>query len=71
MATGAEASPILLGTIASLLAGLATALGALPALVVRQVPERAQDVMLGFAAGVMLAASFFSLIIPGLESAGS
>jgi ZIP family zinc transporter len=71
MATGAETSPILLGTIASLVAGLATALGALPALVVRQVSERAQDVMLGFAAGVMLSASFFSLIVPGLEAAGS
>ncbi len=71
MATGPAVSPILLGTVASLLAGLATALGALPVLVVRQVPERAQDVMLGFAAGVMLAASFFSLIIPGLDAARS
>jgi ZIP family zinc transporter len=27
------------------------------------------NVMLGFAAGVMLAAAFFSLILPGLETA--
>lgn len=64
-------SPILLGTAASLCAGLATVLGALPTLFVRTVPERAQDTMLGFAAGVMLAAAFFSLILPGLEAAQS
>jgi ZIP family zinc transporter len=37
--------------------------------VLKRVPEPAQDVMLGFAAGVMLSASFFSLIVPGLEVA--
>ena len=46
----------------------ATALGALPALVLRKVPQRAEDVMLGFAAGMMLAASAFSLLLPGLEA---
>lgn len=65
----ASSSPILVGTLASLLAGLATALGALPILVIRKLSEQAQDVMLGFAAGVMLAASFFSLIIPGIDVA--
>src|SRR5262245_18139319 len=64
-----ETSPIPLGLIASLIAGLATGVGALPIFVVRQISDDAQDVMLGFAAGVMLAASFFSLIIPGLEAA--
>lgn len=64
------ASVILLGTLASLGAGLATTLGALPTLLLRDISEQLQDVMLGFAAGVMLAASFFSLIIPGLEAAG-
>jgi ZIP family zinc transporter len=62
-------SPILLGALGSLLAGLATGAGALPILLVRQVSDRIQDVMLGFAAGVMLAASFFSLILPGLDVA--
>lgn len=62
-------SPILMGSFASLLAGLATALGALPIFVVRRLSDRTQELMLGFAAGVMLAASFFSLIIPGLEVA--
>lgn len=64
-------SLILLGTFASLVAGLATAVGALPALLLREISEQTQDVMLGFAAGVMLAASFFSLIIPGIDAAQS
>lgn len=59
-----------LGTAASLAAGLATAVGALPVLFTRSVSQRSQDVMLGFGAGVMLAAASFSLIIPGLEAAG-
>ncbi|UYN97830.1 MAG: ZIP family metal transporter [Enhydrobacter sp.] len=41
----------------------------MPVLVVRRLSERIQDLLLGFAAGVMLAASFFSLIIPGLDVA--
>jgi ZIP family zinc transporter len=65
----AEWSPVALGSLASLLAGLATAVGALPALVIRRLDARAQNLMLGFAAGVMLAASFFSLILPALDVA--
>jgi ZIP family zinc transporter len=61
--------PVLLGFLASLMAGLVTSLGALPVLFGRDISRRANDAMLGFAAGVMLAASFFSLIIPGLEIA--
>lgn len=48
----------------------ATALGALPALVLRRVPAKAEDTMLGFAAGMMLAASAFSLLLPGLAASG-
>lgn len=62
-------SPVLAGVTASLLAGLATGAGALPALFIRRISDRAQNAMLGFSAGVMLAASFFSLILPGLEAA--
>lgn len=47
----------------------ATALGAVLAVVLRDVSTRSQDVMLGFAAGMMLAASSFSLILPGLDAA--
>jgi len=42
-------------------------IGALSVLVVRDPSERALDGALGFAAGVMLAASFTSLIVPGIE----
>ncbi|MCQ2996022.1 ZIP family metal transporter [Pseudomonas syringae] len=47
----------------------ATALGAIVAVALREVAQRTQDVMLGFAAGMMLAASSFSLILPGLAAA--
>ena len=53
-------------------AGFATtALGALPALVLRGLPQRLEDSLLGMAAGMMLAASAFSLLLPGLESGAS
>jgi len=47
---------------------IATALGALPALVMRGLPQRVEDSLLGLAAGMMLAASAFSLLLPGLEA---
>lgn len=47
----------------------ATALGALVAFGLRSIPVRTQDTMLGFAAGMMLAASSFSLLLPGLAAA--
>lgn len=51
------------------LAGFAaTAIGALPALALRGIPQRIEDSMLGLAAGMMLAASAFSLLLPGLEA---
>ena len=61
-------SIVLIGLLASVLAGLATAVGALPILIWKRGPGRALDVMLGFAAGVMLAAAVFCLIVPALES---
>lgn len=64
-----QISPILLGTLASAAAGLATGVGALPVFLVVRPGKRGQHFMLGFAAGVMLAASFFSLITPGLQAA--
>lgn len=41
-------------------------MGALPVLLGRQFPERTRDTLLGVAAGVMLAATFFSLIEPSI-----
>lgn len=55
-----------LGTLASLLAGLATGIGALGVFFIKTLSDRLQDSMLAGAAGVMLAASFFSLLLPGL-----
>ena len=54
------------------LAGFAgTALGAVPALVLKRLPAYVEDTMLGFAAGMMMAASAFSLILPGLDAGAS
>lgn len=60
---------VALGLLGSLLAGLMTGVGAVPVLFGRGVRARTSDTMLGFAAGVMLSASFFSLILPGIEAA--
>jgi ZIP family zinc transporter len=48
---------------------MATAVGALPIFAVRSLSQRLQDGLLGFAAGVMLSATFFSLVRPALEEA--
>jgi ZIP family zinc transporter len=58
------------GFAASLLAGLATGAGALPVLFTKRVSDRLLDVMLGFSAGVMLAATSFSLIVPAIDISG-
>lgn len=57
------------GFLASVVAGAGTVLGALPVFIIRGLSPRVEDSLLGFAAGVMLAASFFSLILPALEAA--
>lgn len=59
--------PVSLGILASLLAGTATGLGAIPVLLGGDFSRRTLDIMLGFAAGVMLAASAFSLLVPSFE----
>jgi ZIP family zinc transporter len=46
-----------------------TALGAAPILIGRSPKRRTLDVLLGFSAGVMLAASFWSLLAPAVEFA--
>lgn len=52
-----------------MMAACATLLGTLPVLMSHQFSQRAFDTMLGFGAGVMLAACAFSLITPGLAAA--
>ena len=39
--------------------------GAIPCLFIKKISPKFEDTTLGFAAGVMLGASFFSLIVPG------
>ena len=51
------------------IAALATALGALPVLFSHSLSAKLQDSLMGFGAGVMLAACAFSLILPGIEAA--
>ncbi len=60
---------IYLGAIASLIAGLATAVGALPIIFTANLEKKWQGILLGLGGGVMLAATAFSLIIPGKETA--
>ncbi len=47
--------------------GGATVLGALLGFLIKNIPHRYNDALLGFASGVMLAASFSGLIAPSLE----
>ena len=49
-------------------AALATALGTMPVLLSQRFSQRAFDTMMGFGAGVMLAACAFSLIVPALAA---
>jgi ZIP family zinc transporter len=48
-------------------AGLATGIGGLALLVLRNPSERMLDGLLGFTAGIMLAATAFSLLVPALD----
>ena len=57
---------VVIGFFASILAGLATGVGALPALFFKNISNNLFNSLLGAAAGVMLAATAFSLLVPGL-----
>lgn len=58
---------VVIGFFASILAGLATGVGALPALFFKNISNNLFNSMLGAAAGVMLAATAFSLLVPGID----
>lgn len=62
-------SQIPLAFLASFIAGNATAIGSLAVLFIRQLSQVLEDILLSLAAGIMLAASFFSLIVPGIDYA--
>ena len=62
--------PIWQATLAGVATWLLTALGAMGVLSVRNVQRRPLDAMLGFAAGVMVAAACWSLLVPAMERSG-
>ncbi len=59
--------PWILGLMGALVTALSTTVGALPAMAKREIKPRTQDILSGFSAGIMLAATAFSLILPALE----
>lgn len=63
-----EAWPVwIVGTLGSLFAGLATGLGALPIFLRERWSDASRAMMLALAAGVMLGATVFSLLLPAME----
>lgn len=63
-------NPVMQGLVAGLVISFMNLLGAMLVLVWRNPSRRSLDGALGFAAGVMLTASFTSLILPGIEVGG-
>lgn len=64
------AQPVLLALLAGIVIASFNLLGALAIVPWRNPSPRQMDAALGFAAGVMLTASFTSLILPGIEYGG-
>lgn len=64
-------NPILLALLASSFTWFLTALGASVVFFFKTIRPKLLDAMLGFAAGVMLAVSFWSLLAPSIEMAGN
>ncbi len=64
-----DLSPVLQAFLACIFTWSITALGASIVFFFKKVNKTIMDALLGFAAGVMVAASFFSLISPALEMA--
>jgi ZIP family zinc transporter len=62
-------SPVLQALVATCFTWFLTALGSGAVFVFRNVNRKVLDGMLGFAAGVMIAASFWSLLAPAIEMA--
>jgi ZIP family zinc transporter len=60
-------SPMLQAFLATLFTWFVTALGASLVFFFREIERRVLDAMLGFAAGVMIAASFWSLLAPAIK----
>lgn len=56
-----------LGFVASLIAGLCTAVGSAGVFAIKELSAKLEDGLLSFSAGIMLAACFFSLLLPAIE----
>ncbi|MGE3315418.1 MAG: ZIP family metal transporter [Planctomycetaceae bacterium] len=67
MAWFQEQSPVMQSLLAGLLTWLVTAIGAACVFFTNRINRRLLDGMLGFAGGVMMAASFWSLLAPSIE----
>jgi len=65
-----QLSPVTQALLATLFTWGVTAAGAALVFFTKTVKPKSMDCMLGFAAGVMIAASFWSLLAPGIEMAG-
>ncbi len=62
-------NPVILALMGTLFTYTLTAMGAGMVFFFKTIDKRILNAMLGFAAGIMIAASFFSLIAPGLDLA--
>ncbi len=60
-------NPIMMALIATIFTWFVTALGAATVFFTKTVNQKVLDAMLGFAAGVMIAASYWSLLAPAIE----
>ena len=62
--------PIVQALVATIGTYLLTVIGTVPVLFIRSAPRRVMDAMMGFAAGVMVAAACWSLLVPAIASGG-
>ena len=51
--------------------GLATVFGSIIGFILKEIPHRFNDILLGFAAGIMLVAAVLGLIVPAMETGGA
>lgn len=65
-----ESGPVVQALLATIGTYLLTAIGTVPVLFFRSAPRHLMDAMMGFAAGVMVAASCWSLLVPAIERGG-
>lgn len=64
-----DLSPVMLAFLATMFTWAMTAIGAAMVFFFKEINKKVLNVMLGFAAGVMIAASFWSLLAPAIEMA--